>query len=121
MPSGTFFIDSFSFFTDVDCCIHKMCIRDSDNFGRSLLSIRRILERKENQDKMDEQLSALKHLVYILTDSSVENIAIIYYDVNFRSTHKNEAIKLLPVILENFEYADICLLYTSIVLFRSDH
>lgn len=30
-----------------------------------------------------------------------------YYDVNFRSTHKNEAIKLLPVILENFEYADI--------------
>ena len=45
-----------------------------DNFGRSLLSIRRILERKENQDKMDEQLSALKHLVYILTDSSVENM-----------------------------------------------
>ena len=31
-------------------------------------------ERKENQDKMDEQLSALKHLVYILTDSSVENM-----------------------------------------------
>ena len=22
VPSGTFFIDSFSFFTDVDCCIH---------------------------------------------------------------------------------------------------
>lgn len=33
--------------------------------------------------------------------------AIIYYDTNFRSTHKNEAIKLLPAILENFEYADI--------------
>ena len=45
-----------------------------DNFGRSLLSIRRILERKENQDKMDKQLSALRHLVYILTDSSVENM-----------------------------------------------
>ena len=45
-----------------------------DNFGRSLLSIRRILERKEKQDKMDKQLSALKHLVYILTDSSVENM-----------------------------------------------
>ena len=45
-----------------------------DNFGRSLLSIRRILERKETQDKMDKQLSALKHLVYILTDSSVENM-----------------------------------------------
>ena len=33
--------------------------------------------------------------------------AIIYYDVNFRSTHRNDAIKLLPTILENFEYADI--------------
>ena len=32
-----------------------------DNFGRSLLSIRRILERKEKQDKMDKQLSTLKH------------------------------------------------------------
>ena len=30
--------------------------------------------KKENQDKMDKQLSALKHLVYILTDSSVENM-----------------------------------------------
>ena len=33
--------------------------------------------------------------------------AIIYYDVNFRSTHANEAIKLMPTIIENFEYADI--------------
>lgn len=33
--------------------------------------------------------------------------AIIYYDVNFRSTHRNEAIKLMSTILENFEYADI--------------
>ena len=31
-------------------------------------------KEKKNQDKMDEQLSALKHLVYILTDSSVENM-----------------------------------------------
>ena len=30
--------------------------------------------KKETQDKMDKQLSALKHLVYILTDSSVENM-----------------------------------------------
>ena len=30
--------------------------------------------RKEKQDKMDKQLSALKHLVYILTDSSVEKM-----------------------------------------------
>ena len=27
--------------------------------------------------------------------------------MNFRSTHANEAIKLLPTILENFEYTDI--------------
>jgi len=33
--------------------------------------------------------------------------ALIYYDINFRSTHANEAIKLYPIILENFEYADI--------------
>ena len=51
-----------------------------DNFGRSLLSIRRILERKENQDKMDKQLSALKHLVYILTDSAVESMEKLYED-----------------------------------------
>lgn len=33
--------------------------------------------------------------------------AFIYYDINFRSTHANEAIKLYSTILENFEYADI--------------
>jgi fructokinase len=33
--------------------------------------------------------------------------AFIYYDINFRPTHKDEAIKLYPNILENFEYADI--------------
>lgn len=33
--------------------------------------------------------------------------AIIYYDVNFRSSHKGEAIKLMPIVIENFEYADI--------------
>lgn len=42
-----------------------------------------------------------------LLDYARNRGAIIYYDVNFRSTHKNEAIKLLPTILENFEYADI--------------
>ena len=51
-----------------------------DNFGRSLLPIRRILERKENQDKMDKQLSALKHLVYILTGSAVESMEKLYED-----------------------------------------
>lgn len=33
--------------------------------------------------------------------------ALIYYDINFRSTHASEAIKLRSTILENFEYADI--------------
>lgn len=33
--------------------------------------------------------------------------ALIYYDLNFRSTHKHEAIKLYADILENLEYADI--------------
>lgn len=33
--------------------------------------------------------------------------AILYYDVNFRSTHRNEAIKLTSTIIENLEYADI--------------
>ena len=33
--------------------------------------------------------------------------AIIYYDVNFRSSHKHEVMKLTPNILENLEYADI--------------
>ena len=33
--------------------------------------------------------------------------AIIYYDVNFRSTHSGEMMKLTPTIIENFEYADI--------------
>lgn len=33
--------------------------------------------------------------------------AILYYDPNFRSPHAHEAIRLMPTILENFEYADI--------------
>ncbi|MBQ4391749.1 MAG: carbohydrate kinase [Prevotella sp.] len=33
--------------------------------------------------------------------------AILYYDVNFRSSHKNEVVKLTPNILENLEMADI--------------
>ncbi len=32
--------------------------------------------------------------------------AILYYDVNFRSSHQNEVIKVTPNILENLEYAD---------------
>ena len=33
--------------------------------------------------------------------------AIVYYDPNFRSAYKGEAIKLAPTIIENLEYADI--------------
>lgn len=33
--------------------------------------------------------------------------AILYYDVNFRASHKDEVMKLTPNILENLEYADI--------------
>ena len=33
--------------------------------------------------------------------------AILYYDVNFRSSHKNEVMRITPNLLENFELADI--------------
>lgn len=33
--------------------------------------------------------------------------AIIYYDPNFRPNHKHEALKLMPSIIENLEFADI--------------
>ena len=33
--------------------------------------------------------------------------AIVYYDPNFRASHKEEAIRLAPTIIENLEYADI--------------
>lgn len=33
--------------------------------------------------------------------------AILYYDVNFRASHRNEVLKLTPNILENLEFADI--------------
>ena len=49
----------------------------------------------------------LRDKVKELLDKARKVGAIIYYDVNFRSTHANEAIKLMPTILENFEYADI--------------
>ena len=49
----------------------------------------------------------LREKVKDLLDLARDKGAIIYYDVNFRATHKDEAIKLMPTILENFEYADI--------------
>lgn len=36
-----------------------------------------------------------------------EKGALIYYDPNFRSSHKDEAIRLTSAIIENLEYADV--------------
>ena len=36
-----------------------------------------------------------------------EQKAIIYYDPNFRKAHAHDAIRLMPTVLENLEYADI--------------
>ena len=42
-----------------------------------------------------------------LLDRARQARAIVYYDPNFRSSHREEAIKLAPTIIENLEYADI--------------
>lgn len=49
----------------------------------------------------------LRDKVVELLDQAHEKKAIVYYDPNFRSSHKEEAIKLAPTIIENLEYADI--------------
>ncbi|MDD2437011.1 MAG: carbohydrate kinase [Massilibacteroides sp.] len=36
-----------------------------------------------------------------------ERKAIIYYDLNFRKAHAHEAIRLMPMVLDNLEYANI--------------
>ena len=40
-------------------------------------------------------------------DYAHEQGAILYYDVNFRASHQNEAMRLRANLLENFELADI--------------
>ena len=40
-------------------------------------------------------------------DYARERGAILYYDVNYRSSHRHEVVKMTPNILENFELADI--------------
>ena len=42
-----------------------------------------------------------------LLDYARNHGAIIYYDVNFRSSHRDEVMKITPNYLENLEYADI--------------
>lgn len=49
----------------------------------------------------------LRDKVAELLEYARERKAIIYYDPNFRSTHKDEAIRLAPTLIENLEYADI--------------
>lgn len=49
----------------------------------------------------------LRDKIVELLEQAREKKAIVYYDPNFRSSHKDEAMKLAPTIIENLEYADI--------------
>lgn len=50
---------------------------------------------------------ALREKVCELVAFAKERKAIIYYDPNFRNAHAHEAMKLMPSVLENLEYADL--------------
>ena len=45
--------------------------------------------------------------VYAFLDYARQRGAILYNDVNFRSSHKNEVMKVTPNLLDNLEMADI--------------
>ncbi len=49
----------------------------------------------------------LRDKVCELIQYAKERKAIIYYDPNFRAAHAHEAVKLMPSLLENLEYADL--------------
>lgn len=49
----------------------------------------------------------LREKILELLERAKEKRAIIYYDPNFRATHKNKAMRLAPTMIENLEYADI--------------
>lgn len=49
----------------------------------------------------------LRDKVLGLLERAKANHAIIYYDPNFRASHQQEALKLMPTIIENLEFADI--------------
>jgi fructokinase len=51
--------------------------------------------------------TVIRPQVIAFLDYARSHGAILYYDVNFRSSHKNEVMKLTSNILENLEYADI--------------
>ncbi len=44
--------------------------------------------------------------VVALLEDARSHGAIIYYDVNFRQSHKHEVMKITPNLLENLDYAD---------------
>lgn len=50
---------------------------------------------------------ALRERIVELVEYARERKAIVFYDPNFRKAHAHEAIRLMPTLLENFEYADI--------------
>lgn len=50
---------------------------------------------------------ALRERMVEFLEYARDRKAIIYYDPNFRNAHAHEALRLMPTILENFEYADI--------------
>lgn len=45
--------------------------------------------------------------VVSLLDAAKAHGAIIYYDVNFRPSHKGEVMRITPDLLDNLDYADI--------------
>lgn len=49
----------------------------------------------------------LRDKVVELLEEAKNNNAIVYYDPNFRSTHKGEAVRLTSTIIENYEYASL--------------
>lgn len=49
----------------------------------------------------------LREKIMELLEQAREKKAIVYYDPNFRASHKNEVMRLTSTIIENLEYADI--------------
>ena len=51
--------------------------------------------------------AATRAQVVALLEKARERGAIVYYDVNFRPSHRNDVMKVTPNLIENLEYADI--------------
>lgn len=49
----------------------------------------------------------LRDKVVELLEQAKNNHAIVYYDPNFRSNHKDQAVRLTSTIIENYEYASV--------------